>query len=274
MNFENINLTIKDKIANLAFNRPKACNAFNEFLVADVRRAIKIIKENKDIRILIISGVGKHFCGGGDIKWMERAQDYDYEKNMQEMYQISCMFDDIYSLPIPTIAKIKGAAIGGGIGFIAACDIALASQNAVFSLSEAKAGLIPACTTAYLLEKISPNYLRRYFITGEQFGADTALNMGLIIEVCAEENLDDKVKNICESILECGPCAVVMAKELLLKVPQMKYQEFLHYGAEMVAKMRMSAEAREGFLAFIEKRKPCWRNFESENINIKNTDLK
>ncbi|BBM87013.1 enoyl-CoA hydratase-related protein [Candidatus Uabimicrobium amorphum] len=258
MDYQNIQLTMEDSIAYLMLNRPNVCNAFNAQLISEVRGAIQKIK-NSHIRVLVICAAGKHFCAGGDLQWMKDAQHADYQKNYDDMYEISCMFDDIYSIEIPTIAKVQGAAIGGGVGFVAACDIAICSTEAVFSLSEAKAGLVPACTTAYLLHKIPPTYLRRYFITGEKINAQTAHAIGLVSEVCEFENLTGQIALLCDHILQCGPNATQMAKALLRDVPNMSYAEFLVHGAKTVAKMRMSDEGREGFQAFLEKRKPHWR---------------
>ncbi|WP_372365927.1 enoyl-CoA hydratase-related protein [Candidatus Uabimicrobium sp. HlEnr_7] len=258
MNYQNIQLTEQNSVAYLRLNRSDVCNAFNAALISEVREAIKTLK-NSNLRALVVCAAGKHFCAGGDIQWMKNAQSANYQENYKDMYEISCMFDDIYSLEIPTIAKVQGAAIGGGVGFVAACDIAICSTNAFFSLSEAKAGLVPACITAYLLHKIPPTYLRRYFITGEKISAPIAEKIGLITQVCDPQDLDKQVTLFCENILQCGPNATKMAKKLLRDVPNMEYENFLAHGAEMVAKMRMSEEAREGFLAFLEKRNPNWR---------------
>lgn len=258
MDYQNIQLTMENSVAHLMLNRANVCNAFNAQLISEVRGAIQKVK-NSPTRVLVICAAGKHFCAGGDIEWMKNAQHADYQKNYDDMYEISCMFDDIYSIEIPTIAKVQGAAIGGGVGFVAACDIAICSTNAVFSLSEAKAGLVPACTTAYLLHKIPATYLRRYFITGEKIEASTARAIGLVSEVCDLENLDEQTALLCDHILQCGPNATKMAKSLLRDVPNMSYQDFLVHGAKTVAKMRMSEEGREGFQAFLEKRKPHWR---------------
>jgi methylglutaconyl-CoA hydratase len=168
------------------------------------------------------------------------------------------MFEELYALPIPTIAKVNGAAMGGGVGLVATCDIAVASSAANFSLSEVRVGLVPACISPYLLQKVARSFLRNYFLTGVRFDASKAKEMGLVSEVVEPNRLDEMVNTVSGQILSCGPQALKMAKELLDRVPGMPASQHMEYTARMIANLRSSEEGQEGLSAFLEKRKPKW----------------
>jgi methylglutaconyl-CoA hydratase len=189
---------------------------------------------------------------------MREVIGYSYERNLEESLEIAEFHHDLYSFPKPTIARVNGAAIGGGTGFLSACDIVIASTEAKFGLSEVKIGLVPACIAPYVVRRIGESSARRFFLTGERFNALQALEIGLINIVTEPDELDPKVDEIAGLLLTSGPEALASAKELLKRVPGMSFEEVKRYTAEMIAGLRMSPEGQEGMAAFLEKRKPKW----------------
>lgn len=248
----------KNDIFEIILQRPDIHNAFDDVLISELIDVFKNAREDSSLRILTITGEGKSFCAGADINWMKRMKEYTFEENYNDSYQLSEMFHMLHTLPIPTIAKVNGAAIGGGVGLVAACDIVIASTKAFFSLSEVKIGLVPACISPYLIYRINGGSLPYYFLSGKRFNADVAKQIGLVNEVVEHEKLDETVTELVEKIISCGPNALKMAKELLDKVPGMKPEEYMKYTSKMIADLRISDEGQEGLSAFLEKRKPNW----------------
>ncbi len=245
-------------IVSIILNRPQVHNAFDENLIAELQEVLCETKENNKTRCVVITGNGESFCAGADMNWMRKMKSYTYQENYQDAYRLSEMLHSLYSLPFPTIAKVNGSAFGGGVGLVSACDITVASSHAFFSLSEVRLGLVPACISPYLLGRIQPGVLRRFFLTGERFSAEKAEEIGLINEVVDRESLDQKVMDYIEKILSCGPRSLAMGKEILAKVPGMSTQEYMKSTAEWIATLRVGEEAQEGLTAFLEKRKPNW----------------
>ena len=189
---------------------------------------------------------------------MRRVKDYSYDDNLKESLDLSDMLYKAYSCPKPTIARVNGAAIGGGTGLVAVCDIAVAARGAKFSFSEVKLGLIPACISPYVVKKCGEGKCREFFLTGERLSAEKALTAGLINAVTELETLDALVDEYLKQLISSGPRAIATCKELLRKVPQMSYDEVKRYTAEVIAQIRISKEGQEGMAAFLEKRKPRW----------------
>ena len=191
---------------------------------------------------------------------------YSYEQNLEESLQIAELHHNIYTLPKPTVAKVNGTAIGGGTGFLSACDIAIASEEARFGLSEVKLGLVPAAISPYVIRKIGENKAREYFLTGVRISAERAVEIGLINEIVPLRELEDRITELVDQLLTSGPEALARCKELILNVVRMDTEEAGEYTARMIADLRISAEGQEGMAAFLEKRKPSWvKGFEGEN---------
>lgn len=247
-------------IVRIALNRPEIHNAFDDVLIAELRQTFAEINQNDKIRVMVLSGKGKSFCAGADMNWMRRMKEFGREENFRDSYALSEMLRELYNLPIPTVAKIQGAAVGGGVGLVAACDLSVAARDTQFSLSEARLGLVPACIAPYLLKRINQGILRGYFLTGVRFEAPRAQEIGLIYDCVDNDSLEQATEELIHKILDCGPQALKMAKQLLDKVPQMQVNEWMLYTSQLIADLRVSAEGQEGLSAFLQKREPSWRS--------------
>jgi methylglutaconyl-CoA hydratase len=249
---------IENKVAKVTFNRPDVHNAFNDIMIKELSEVFDCIAENNDVRVVILTGKGKSFCAGADLNWMRRVKDYSYEDNLKGSLKLADMFYKIYASPKPTIARVNGVAIGGGTGFVAVCDIVIAADQAKFSFSEVKIGLIPACISPYVMKKCGEGKCREFFLTGERLTAERAHAAGLINMVVPHGELDDVVGELVKRLLSSGPEAITKCKELLRNVAQMPFDEARKYTAEVIAKLRISNEGQEGMAAFFDKRKPKW----------------
>jgi methylglutaconyl-CoA hydratase len=259
-NYHRLDVRWEHPIVRVALNRPEIHNAFDDIVIAELRQVFAAIAQDNKVRVMVLSGNGKSFCAGADMNWMRRMKDFNREENFRDSYTLSQMLRDLYSLSIPTVAKIQGVAVGGGIGLVAACDLSVAAEDAQFFLSEARLGLVPACIAPYLLKKINAGILRGYFLTGIRFAAPRAKEIGLIHECVANDQLDRATEDLLRKILDCGPQALKMAKELLDKVPEMQVSEWMDYTSQLIADLRASAEGQEGLCAFLQKREPSWRS--------------
>jgi methylglutaconyl-CoA hydratase len=257
---ETILYDVKDCIAHVILNRPEIHNAFNDIMLAELIQVFTEIKnQKKNIRVVVLTGKGKSFCAGADLNWMRKMIHYTYDENLQDSNQVSeCMYR-LYSLPMPTIARVNGAAIGGGMGLVAASDIVVAQEAAVFSLSEVKLGLVPACISPYVIRRAGEARCREFFLSGERITALKAYAAGLVNEVVPLEKMDEAVKRWIDQFLKNGPEAMAVCKEFLEKVPTMSLDDAMKYTADGIAKLRISEEGQEGMNAFLEKRQPNWR---------------
>ncbi|MFB0565467.1 MAG: enoyl-CoA hydratase/isomerase family protein [Candidatus Aminicenantaceae bacterium] len=250
----------KDRVARICLNRPEVHNAFNAVMISELDDLFENVRSDESIRIVILEGKGKSFCAGADINWMREIIHYSYEQNLEESLKLAEVLYKIYILPKPTVAMVNGTAIGGGNGFLSACDIAVASEEAKFGLSEVKIGLVPAAISPYVIRRIGESKAREYFLTGKRISAQKALEIGLINEVVPCDKLNDKVEEIVNLLLSSGPGAIASCKELINTVPFMSFEEVKTYTARMIANLRISEEGQEGMTAFLEKRKPKWTN--------------
>ena len=246
------------KIGKVTFCRPEVHNAFNDQVIDEMTFAFKRLKTDSDVRVVILSGDGKSFCAGADLNWMRRVKDSAFEDNLDEARRLADLFWDIYSFPKPVIGRINGAAIGGGTGFVAVTDIAVAAQSAVFSFSEVKIGVVPACISPYVIKRVGEGKAREFFLTGERLTSDRALEAGLVNRAVPDEMLDATVNGLVESLLSSGPEAIRVCKELLQTVPALPVDDFKEYTARVIAELRQSPEGQEGMDAFLNKRKPKW----------------
>ncbi|MBN1225085.1 MAG: enoyl-CoA hydratase/isomerase family protein [Candidatus Aminicenantes bacterium] len=256
--YETILSEQKDHVCRITFNRPEIHNAFNAVLIKEVTDALVRAEEDKDIRIVILTGKGKSFCAGADIQWMREIIQYSFGQNLEESLQLAEVLYRIYTLPKPTLAMVNGSAIGGGTGFLSACDISIAAEEAFFGLSEVKIGLVPAAISPYVIRKIGESKAREYFLTGARMSARRAAEIGLINEVVPMKELEGRIDVLVQQLLTSGPEAVANCKELIRSVPSMSFEEAKAYTARMIANLRVSDEGQEGMAAFFEKRKPRW----------------
>lgn len=256
--FETITLDIRDQVAQITFCRPKVHNAFNSTMIEEMTEAFNHIENDDTVRVVVITGEGKSFCAGADLNWMRAVKDYSYDRNLDESLKLAALFRRIYDSPKPVIGKINGAAIGGGTGFVAVTDIAIASDKAVFSFSEVNIGLVPACISPYVVKRVGEGKAREFFLTGERLKADKALQSGLVNRMVPADQLDHDVEGMIQQIISSGPAAIGVCKELLKQIADMTMDEAGPYTAKMIADLRKSDEGQEGMDAFLNKRKPNW----------------
>jgi len=257
-NYQMILYAKKGHVARIFFNRPDVHNAFNSSLIREVNDAVGRAAQDEGVRVVVISGVGKSFSAGADLNWMRETIHFSFEQNLQESLEIAEVMHKIYTLPKPTIARVNGAAIGGGNGFLSACDIVVASEDAKFGLSEVKLGLVPAAISPYVILRIGEGRAREYFLTGERISAQRAYEIGLANRVVPADKLDEAVDAIVSALLSSGPRALASCKELIRSASRMTFEEAKAYTARMIANLRVSQEGQEGMAAFLEKRKPNW----------------
>lgn len=257
MKYTTITCRIDGAVATIAFNRPEIHNAFNATVITELTHAFSQIGKSL-VRIVVLTGEGKSFCSGADLNWMRSVINQSFEENLAEATALAELFYLIYSLKQPVIARVNGAAIGGGTGFVAVCDLAIAARSAKFSFSEVKIGVVPACIGPYVVKKLGEGKARELFITGERMDAARAHEVGLVNRVVDDDRLDAAVSDMVQSVLTSGPEAIAMAKTLIGNVPSMPPDKFKPYTAEMIARLRISKEGQEGMDAYLNKRTPSW----------------
>lgn len=255
---ETVEVRAKDKVLWVSLNRPDVRNAFNEVMIRELLDVLARVKDDGDIRLLVLTGNGKAFCAGADLHWMKKMKDFTLEENYKDALELAQLMYNLYMLPKPTIARVNGASIGGSNGLVAACDIVIASHRAEFSLSEVKIGLVPACIGPYLMKKVGERSCRELFTTGERISADEARRLGLVNDVVTHANLTRRVEEYAANLLTSGPHALAVAKELIGNLAEMPLEEAKEYTAKVIAELRCGDEAQEGMTAFLEKRRPDW----------------
>ncbi|MBL8450411.1 MAG: enoyl-CoA hydratase/isomerase family protein [Dechloromonas sp.] len=259
MPYQTLELESAGPVTTLWMNRPTAHNAFDETLIADLTAACRTLDADPTVRVVILAGRGKSFSAGADLNWMQRASAQGVDENLADARALAHMLRTLAEMKKPTIARIQGAALGGGMGLAAACDIAVASADAVFATSEVRLGIIPATISPYVLRAIGARQALRYFQTGERMDAARAKEIGLVHEVVAPDQLDAKVAEIAAALLLGGPLAQAAAKELIRAVDHQPVNDnLLEDTAHRIAHLRATPEGREGVAAFLEKRSPAW----------------
>ena len=258
MNYTTLKYEKDGRIGRVTFNRPEIHNAFNGTVITEMSSLFSELEKDDDLRVILLTGAGKSFCSGADLNWMREVVNQSFEENLAESNALADLFYQIYPFKRPVIGRINGAAIGGGTGFVAVCDIAIAARSAKFSFSEVKIGVVPACIGPYVIRKMGEGKARELFITGERMKAERAFEVGLVNKVVDDDHLDREVNELLKVILTSGPEAVAMAKKLVSEVPLMTPDQFKLFTAEMIARLRISDEGQEGMDAFLNKRKPNW----------------
>ncbi len=261
MDYETLTVAIKYKVATVTLNRPDVRNAFNEFTIAELSLAFNELGRNDDVRAIVLAANGPAFCAGADLNWMKKMAGYSHAENAEDAEKLADMLRTIYLCPKPVVAKVQGDCYAGGMGLVAACDIAVSSNGASYCLSEVKLGLIPATISPYVIKAMGENAARRYFLTAEKFTAQEAHRIGFVHDIVGADALDAHVDSIVKSLVTSSPNAVREAKVLVREVTGKAVDSALVVDtAERIANIRSSDEGREGVASFLEKRKPSWLN--------------
>lgn len=246
-------------VARLRLNRPGLHNAFDATLIAALTGALEAAAADPTVRVVVLEGEGASFSAGADLNWMKRAAGFTHEQNLEDARRFAAMLRTLAGMKKPTIARVQGAALGGGTGLTAACDMAVASSDAVFSTSEVKFGIIPSAISPYVLRAIGPRHALRYFQSGERISAQRALAIGLVGDVVAPEALDACVAQLADALLQGGPLAQKAAKDLIAAVTGQPIDETIsEETAQRIARQRATDEAKDGIAAFLDKRPPGW----------------
>ncbi len=250
-------------VLTLTLNRPEVRNAFNDTVVLELTQIFTEIQNDSTLRAVVLRGEGPVFCAGGDLNWMKKAVEFAPAENLHDARSVAHLFQLMDDCPKPLLALVQGAAIGGGVGLVSVCDVAFATEDAKFGLSEVRLGVVPACIGPFVVAKIGASQARRFFITGERFSAKKAEEIGLVHGVYPGVNeAEAALSQVLESVLESGPQAVSVAKKLIADLCSRDelgtQEEVLENVAQLLARVRAGREAQEGFRAFLEKRKPRW----------------
>lgn len=246
-------------VSRLIINRAEKHNAFDDSLIRLLTEALNSLNQQGNTRVLVLGSSGKSFSAGADLKWMKKTASYSAAENQADAEQLANLLTTLNNFPAPVIARVQGAAYGGGVGLVACCDIAIASSAALFSLSEVRLGLIPATISPYVVDAIGSRMARRYFLSAERFDAQAAKDMGLVHEVTSPDQLDNVIDKLVSQLLLCGPAAQREAKSLIRDLQFVSRDEQLSVAtSRRIANIRTSAEGQEGIGAFLDKRSPGW----------------
>jgi methylglutaconyl-CoA hydratase len=247
-------------VGRLTLNRPEVHNAFDDALIAQLTAALLSLEADRRVRVVVLAAAGKSFSAGADLTWMQRMAGYSEAENLADARTLAGLMSTLDRLAKPTVALVQGAAFGGGVGLVACCDIAIASEAASFSLSEVKLGLIPAVISPYVVAAMGPGAARRFILTAERFSARQALDLGLVHEVVPADRLEETGQKVLDHLTQGGPRAQADAKDLVLSLAGRPIDRALvEETAERIARIRVGEEAREGLAAFLEKRKAEWQ---------------
>jgi len=245
-------------VTRVTLNRPEVRNAFDDALVGELAAWADSVGSGGPARVAILSGAGKAFCAGGDIAWMSRMAALSEEENIRDARAAASMFQSLDALPIPLIGRIHGAALGGGAGLAAICDIAVSADDAVFGFTEAKLGIVPGVISPFAIAKIGRSAARELFLTAERFSAVRAHQIGLVHHVVPEADLDTTIDALVRELLTSAPGAIAEAKALIRAVAGQESNSVAEITAHAIARRRVSPEGQAGMRAFMEKRKAPW----------------
>jgi|HubBroStandDraft_2_1064218.scaffolds.fasta_scaffold00803_6 methylglutaconyl-CoA hydratase len=266
---ESIRLVVSEGIAHVTLARPEARNAFDAETIERLHDIFARITAADDVRAVVLAGEGKVFCGGADIKWMRESLDLSFDANVADAERMSDMFRTIDNCPKPVIGQIHGAALGGGAGLAAVCDIAIAADDTVFGFTEVKLGIIPAVISPFVLAKIGASHARALFLTGERFDARRAKDIGLVHQVVPAVELGAAVEHCLEELFTAGPAAVRAAKLLIRRVIDNDYDDSRAITARAIAQQRIGTEGQEGLRAFLERRQASFvKDLEREDPSV------
>jgi methylglutaconyl-CoA hydratase len=254
-----LQISQRDRVLTLTLNRPDVRNAFNDEVIAEISQAFARAAEQDEVRAVVLAAEGPAFCAGADLNWMRRMADYTRAENLDDAGKLAEMLRLIYACPKPTVARVQGDVFAGGMGLVAACDMAVSVDTATYCLSEVKLGLIPATISPYVIRAMGARAAHRYFLTAERFSAAEALRIGFVHEVVTADALDAKVDELVKSLLGASPNAVRACKTLVQEVADRDIDAALIARTVAgIADIRASAQGKEGVQAFLQKRKPGW----------------
>jgi len=248
-----------DGNATVMLNRPEVHNAFDPEMVDQLTATLKQLEADSRVRAVVLTGAGKNFCAGADIEHMKRSAKFSRAQNLENARATAMMLHTLYGLEKPTIACVRGAARGGGVGLVAACDIAIAAREATFRLSEVKLGIIPAMISPYVVAAIGRRHSHRFMLSGEEFDSAEAFRIGLVHDICEEPELNGLVGRMLAHLYSSGPAAVAAIKKLIPEVAGARVDgDLMEKVSQRIAEIRVTPEAQEGLSAFLEKRKASW----------------
>jgi methylglutaconyl-CoA hydratase len=248
-----------DGVVRLTLNRPEIHNAFDDRQITELSAVLDELAGDDSVRVVVLTGAGRSFSAGADLNWMRRTSTYGESENLRDANALAALMKAMNELPKPTVARVNGAALGGGAGLVACCDVAVAADGALFGTTEVRLGIMPAVIGPYVIAAIGARQARRLMLTGERITAQEAARIGLVHEVVAQDQLDVAVERVVSDLLQGGPGAIAAAKRLVRDLSDRAIdQELIDDTARRIAALRASPEAREGLGAFLEKRKPDW----------------
>jgi methylglutaconyl-CoA hydratase len=254
-----LEICLRDQVARVTLDQPQVRNAFNDEVIAELTQTFVSLGQQRDVRCIVLAANGPAFCAGADLNWMRRMADYTRAENLADAGALAEMLRVMYECPKPTIARIQGDVYAGGMGLVAACDMAVSVDTANFCLSEVKLGLVPATISPYVIRAMGARAAHRYFLTAERFDAQEALRIGFVHEVVNADALDAKVAEITQALVNASPDAVKACKQLVQGVAGHDISAELIAGTvKAIADIRSSAQGNEGVQSFLQKRKPSW----------------
>jgi methylglutaconyl-CoA hydratase len=259
MPFEHLLTKREGPVEHVTLNRPEVRNAFDEHMIGEMTRWAEDMRADPGVRVAVLTGAGKVFSAGGDLGWMARMADYSRDENLRDAEALARMYEQLDTLPVPLIGCVQGAALGGGAGLAAICDVVVAARDAAFGFTEVQLGIVPAVISPYVIAKIGRSAARELFLTGARFSADRAREIGLVHAVVDSTDLDAAVRRYVDRFLRCGPRAITATKALIARVADRPAADVAAITAEAIAAVRTSAEGQEGLRAFLEKRRASWR---------------
>jgi len=258
MKLERLELAFDGPVARIWLNRVEVRNAFDGLMVTELRKSLFDLRSVDGVRVIVLGGRGPTFCAGADLDWMKATASFTREENLREAQAMADLFFTVYESPKPIVARVHGAALGGGAGLVAACDIPVAALGTQFGFPEVRLGLLPALISPYVVRKIGEAAARELFLTGERIEAVRAMEIGLVRAAVPLDDLDSFVEGRVHELLQAGPRAVADAKALIREVAFRRIEDVQEYTVERIADVRTSPEGQEGMRAFLEKRKPGW----------------
>ena len=254
-----LTVKVQDRTARITLTRPEVRNAFNDEVIQQLKAAFESVGARDDVRAVVLAAEGPAFCAGADLNWMRRMADYTRDENIADAGQLAAMLKAIYECPKPTIAGVQGDVFAGGMGLVAACDMAVSVRTATYCLSEVKLGLIPATISPYVIRAMGARAAHRYFLTAERFSAEEAHRIGFVHELVDADALETKVAELAQALVSASPAAVRACKRLVQDVAERTIDDALIAATvEGIADIRASDEGREGVASFLQKRKPAW----------------
>ena len=259
MPYQHLRRTDEGSVTTVTLSRPDSHNALNAELVGELTRCFEEISDDESVRVVVLSGEGRSFCAGADIGYMRETATFSYEENLEDARRLAMMYWTIDECPKPLVARVQGAAIGGGAGLVAVADVAVACAGARFAFSEVRLGIAPASISHFVVRKVGPSHARSLFVTGERFDAERAREIGLVHNVVSEDELDASVDEKVGELLQGGPVAQATIKALLRRLETTEPMEAPGLSSRVISELRTGEEGQEGLTAFLEKRDPRWR---------------